>query len=159
MGLRHLSNGIGGVPNYRTENYLYLPLGATMRMFVASNRPLSFTLEYDRLLHGWNTTRDSRLGGGDVPATPTTPAFTVDGFTDISFSQSSGWALRASAKVPVTRRWSVEPYYVYWNVKASPVNYETATFTVNNITVQQRLGAYEPDNNTSEFGVRLGFRF
>jgi len=159
MGLRHLSNGIGGVPNYRTENYLYLPLGATMRMFVASNRPLSFTLEYDRLLHGWNTTRDSRLGGGDVPATPTTPAFTVDGFTDISFSQSSGWALRASAKVPVTRRWSVEPYYVYWNVKASPVNYETATFTVNNITVQQQLGAYEPDNNTSEFGVRLGFRF
>ena len=73
--------------------------------------------------------------------------------------QSSGWALRASAKVPVTRRWSVEPYYVYWNVKASPVNYETATFTVNNITVQQQLGAYEPDNNTSEFGVRLGFRF
>jgi hypothetical protein len=159
IGLRHLSNGIGGVAGYRTENYLYLPLGATVRASVASRRPLSFTLEYDRLLHGWNTTRDSRLGGGDVPATSTTPAFTVDGFTDISFTQSSGWALRASAKVPVTTRWSVEPYYVYWNVKASPVNYETATFTVHNITVQQQLGAYEPDNNTSEFGVRFGFRF
>jgi hypothetical protein len=159
MGLRHLSNGTGGVPGYRTQNYLYLPLGATVRTFVASHRPLSFTLEYDRLLHGWNTTRDSKLGGGDVPATDTTPAFTVEGFTDISFTQSSGWAFRANAKVPVTKRFSVEPYYVYWNVKASPVSYETATFTVNGITVQQQLGAYEPDNNTSEFGVRLGFRF
>ena len=59
---------------------------------------MSLTLEYDRLLHGWQTTRDSELGGGDVPATPTAPAFTIDGFTDISFSQSDGWALRASAK-------------------------------------------------------------
>ena len=159
IGLRHLSNGTGGVPGYRIQDYLYLPLGATVKTFVASHRPLSFTVEYDQLLHGWNTTHDSKLGGGDVPATDIAPAFTIDGFTDISFTQSSGWALRASAKVPVTNRWSVEPYYLYWNVKASPVNYETATFTVNGITVQQQLGAYEPDNNTHEFGVRLGFRF
>src|SRR5262249_21288073 len=116
-------------------------------------------LEYDRLLHGWQETRDSELGGGLVSATPTAPEFTVDSFTNISFSQSSGWAFRASAKYPLTRRWSVEPYYVYWNVKASPVNYEVATFTVNNVTAQEQLGAYEPNNVTNEFGVRLGFHF
>ena len=126
---------------------------------VGSSGALSLNLEFDRLIHGWQTTRDSALGGGDVPATPIAPAFTIDGFTDISFSQSGGWALRASAKYPVTRRVSLEPYYVHWNVSSSPLNYETATFTVNNVTAREQLGAYEPFNVTNEFGVRVGFRF
>jgi hypothetical protein len=53
----------------------------------------------------------------------------------------------------------VEPYYVRWNVSSSLVNYETATFTVNGVTAQEQLGAYEPLNHTDEFGVKLGFRF
>ena len=109
LGVRHLSNGTTGIAGYRTDDYLYLPFGATARTEVASHRVLSFNLEYDRLLHGWQKTRDSELGGGDVPATPTAPAFTIDGFTDISFAQHGGWALRASAKYQVTRHWSVEP--------------------------------------------------
>jgi hypothetical protein len=159
LGLRHLSNGTNGVSGYRTDDYLYLPLGMTARTSVASHGALSLNVEYDLLLHGWQKTRDSELGGGLIPATDTAPAFTLDGFSDISFSQSGGWALRASAKYPVTSRFSVEPYYVHWNVTASPVNSETATFTVNGITVQQQVGAYEPDNSTNEFGVRLGFHF
>jgi hypothetical protein len=103
--------------------------------------------------------RDSDLGGGDVPATLTAPAFTIDGFSNISFSQSRGWALRASAQYPVTARWSLEPYYVHWTVNSSPVNFETVTFTVNNVAAREQLGAYEPFNTTTEFGVRLGFRF
>jgi opacity protein-like surface antigen len=99
------------------------------------------------------------LGGGDVPATPTAPAFTIDGFSDISFDQRSGWALRAGAKYQMTTHWSVQPQYIHWNVSASTVNSETATFTVNGITVRQRLGAYEPLNRTNEFVVKLGFRF
>ena len=39
------------------------------------------------------------------------------------------------------------------------MNYETATFTVNDVTAQEQLGAYEPLNVTNEFGVRLGFHF
>jgi hypothetical protein len=158
-GLRHLSNGTSGTAGYRTDDYLYLPLGVMSRTNVASHGALSINLEFDVLIHGWQHTRDSELGSGDVPATPTAPAFTVDGFTDVSFAQSRGWALRASAKYPVTRRWSMEPYYVRWHVSSSPVNYETATFTVNNVTAQEQLGAYEPLNVTSEFGVRLGFHF
>jgi hypothetical protein len=158
-GLRHLSNGTTGTAGYRTDDYVYLPVGVTSRSNVASHGALSVNLEFDLLIHGWQQTRDSELGGGDVPATPAAPAFTVDGFTDVSFSQSRGWALRASAKYPVSRRWSAEPYYVRWHVSSSPVNYETATFTVNNVTAQEQLGAYEPLNVTSEFGVRLGFHF
>lgn len=159
VGLRHLSNGTTGTPGYRTDDYLYLPVGVTARTSIASHGALSFNLEYDFLLHGWQNTRDSALGNGDIPATATAPAFTIDGFTDVSFSQPGGWALRASAKYPVTRRWSLEPYYVRWDVRSSPVNYETVTFTVNNVTAREQLGAYEPVNTTNEFGVRLGFHF
>jgi hypothetical protein len=159
VGIRHLSNGVNGVAGYRTDDYLYLPVGLTARTMVASHHALSVNLEYDQLLHGWQKTRDSQLGGGDVPATPTAPAFTIDGFTDISFDQHSGWAVRASAKYQLTSRWSVAPEYIHWNAGASPVNEETATFTVNGITAQQPLGAYEPLNKTDEFVVTLGFRF
>jgi len=159
VGLRHLSNGTTGTNGYRTDDYLYLPAGMTARTNVASRSALSFNLEFDVLLHGWQKTRDSQLGGGDVPATPTAPAFTIDGLTDISFSQSRGWALRASGKYQVTALWSVEPYYVRWNVSASPVNYGTATFTVNHVTAQEQRGFYEPLNTTHEFGVKWGFHF
>jgi hypothetical protein len=159
LGLRHLSNGTTGSNGYRTDDYLYPPFGITARTKVASHGALSFNLEYDRLIHGWQKTRDSELGGGDVPATTTAPGFTIDGLTDISFAQHSGWALRASAKYQATRAWSVEPYYVHWSVSASPVNYEPATYTVNNVTAQEQLGAYEPWNVTNEFGVKLGFHF
>ena len=159
IGLRHLSNGTTGISGYRTDDYLYLPLGVTTRTNAASHGALSLNLEFDVLMHGWQKTRDSELGGGDVPATATAPPFTVDGFSDISFSQSRGWALRAGAKYPVTTRLSVEPYYVRWQVSSSPVNYETATFTVNGVTAREQLGAYEPHNVTSEFGVRLHLHF
>ena len=159
LGIRHLSNGIAGVDGYRTDDYLYLPVGITTRTTVASQHALSFHLEYDQLLHGWQTTRDSLLGGGDIPATATAPPFTIQGFSDISFDQHSGWALRASVKYQMNRHWSVEPGYIHWNVGASPVNYSTATFTVNGITAQEQIGFYEPLNRTNEFVVRLGFRF
>jgi hypothetical protein len=159
LGLRHLSNGTTGVAGFRTDDYLYLPVGITARTLVGSHNALSFNVEYDHLLHGWQKTRDSLLGGGDVPATPIAPAFTIEGFSDTSFDQHSGWALRASAKYHITRQWSVEPEFVHWNISASPVNYETATFTVNGITARQQLGFYEPLNTTNEFVVRLGFLF
>lgn len=159
LGIRHLSNGVTGVAGFRTDDYLYVPVGMTARTIVASNHTLSFNLEYDYLLRGWQTTRHSKLGGGDVPATQIAPAFTIEGFSDVSFDQHSGWALRAGGKYQMTRRWSLEPEYIHWNVSASPVSYETATFTVNGITVRQQLGAYEPMNSTNEFVVKLGFRF
>lgn len=158
LGFRHLSNGITGVAGYRTDDYLYLPLGVTARTRAGAH-PVAFNVEYDHLFHGWQTTRDSLLGGGDIPATPTAPPFTIEGFSDVSFDQHSGWAFRVSGKYQATRRWSIEPSYIHWSVDASPVSNETATFTVNSVTAQQQLGAYEPVNSTDEFAVKLGFRF
>jgi hypothetical protein len=159
LGFRYLSNGTSGVAGYRTDQYIYLPLGLTARTAVGSDSTLSFNLEFDVLILGWQTTRDSELGGGDVPPTATAPGFTINGFTDVSFAQHGGWALRASAKYQFTRRWSVEPYYVHWDVNASPVSYETVAFTVNNVTAREQMGFYEPRNVTDEAGVKLGFHF
>lgn len=159
LGVRHLSNGTTGIAGFRTDDYLYVPLGMTARTRVGSQGVLSFTLEYDRLIRGWQTTRDSELGSGRVPATATAPAFNIDGFTDISFDQHSGWALRANATYQLTKHWSVTPYYVRWNVGDSPVSAETVTFTVNGVTARQQFGAYEPVNVTNEFGAKLGFHF
>jgi hypothetical protein len=159
VGLRHLSNGTTGTPGFRTDDYLYVPIGIAARTSIAAQRVLTVTLEADVLVHGWQNTFDSKLGGGDVPATAAAPAFTIDGFSDVSFSQSRGWALRAGAKYPLTRHWSLEPYYVRWEVGSSPVNFETVTFTVNNVTAREQLGFYEPHNVTNELGVKLGFHF
>jgi len=158
VGFRHLSNGTGGAAGFRTDEYLYLPAGLTAHTKVGSHR-LTFTLEYDHLLQGWQTTRNSKLGGGEVPATPAAPAFTIDGITDVSFAQPGGWSARVSTKYYVTNRWSVEPYYVHWSVNASPPNDQTVTFTVNRVTAREQMRFYEPFNVTNEFGVKLGFRF
>lgn len=159
VGIRHLSNGTTGIPGFRRDNYLYVPFGFTARTALASQRALSVTVEYDRLLRGWQTTRDSELGGGTVPATPIAPAFTLNGFSDVAFRQQNGWAARASAKLQVNQRFSIEPSFIHWNVDSSPVNIETATFTVNAITVREQLGAYEPLNTTNEFVIKFGFHF
>ncbi len=159
LGFRHLSNGTTGVPGYRTDDYLYVPFGMTARTRVGSHGALSFNLEYDLLIRGWQTTRDSALGGEDVPPTTTAPGFTINGFSDVSFAQHGGWALRASAKYQVTRRWSVEPYYVHWEVSDSSVSYETLVFTVNNVTAREQMGFIEPRNVTDEAGLKLGFHF
>lgn len=159
VGLRHLSNGTTGINGFRTDDYLYIPLGVTARTSAASSHVLAFNVEVDPLVHGWQKTRNSALSGGDISATPIAPAFTIDGFSDVSFSQHAGWALRTSATYQLTRRWSAEPYFVYWRVNASPVNDATATFTVNRITAQEQLGFYEPLNTTRELGIKLGLHF
>ncbi len=159
LGVRHLSNGTTGIPGFRTDDYLYVPFGMTARTRVGSHGALSFGLEFDLLIRGWQTTRDSQLGGGDVPPTTTAPGFTINGSSDVSFAQHGGWAVRANAKYHVTRRWSVEPYYVHWEVSDSSVSYETLVFTVNNVTAREQMGFLEPRNVTDEAGVQLGFHF
>jgi hypothetical protein len=158
LGIRYLSNGISGINGFRTDTYLYLPLGITARTRVGSHG-LSLNLEFDVLLRGWQTTRNSALGSGDIPATPGAPAFTINGFEDISFDQHSGRAWRASAKYQITPTILIEPYFVYWHVADSTVSAGTITFTVNGITAQEELGFLEPLNTTREAGVKFGFRF
>lgn len=159
IGLRHLANGVTGNFNYRTDEYAYVPVGMTVRLAPSAAHVLGITVEYDHLIRGWQKTRQSLLGGGTVPATSTTPAFTISDFTDMSFDQHTGKAFRASASYQVSRRWSIEPYFTRWRVEDSPVFQGSVALTVNAITVRQSLGFYEPHNFTNEAGVKIGLRF
>lgn len=159
VAARHLSNSTTGNYNYRTQEYVYVPVGVTVRTTAIGGRVLGVTIEYDHLLRGWNTTRNSLLRGGTVPATSTTPAFSIGDFTDLSFKQRTGWALRASAAYQVSRSWSIEPYYVRWRVADSTTNSGSVAYTVSAITVRQTLNYYEPLNFTNEFGVKVGLHF
>lgn len=158
LGIRHLSNALDDIAGFRTDNYLYLPVGLTARAALASHNALTFNVEWDYLLHGWQTTRDSAFGGGDFPATATAPAFTINSMSDVSFDQHKGYALRASGKVEMTRHLSIEPYWIYWNVADSIDNFETITYTVNGISAREDLGFLEPHNTTNEFGVKFSVR-
>lgn len=158
LGGRHLSNGVTGNWNYRTQEYLYVPLGATVRTTIGG-RVLGITGEYDHLLRGWNTTRNSLLGGGTVPATSSTPAFVIGDFTDLSFKQRTGLAWRVSASLAISRSWSIEPYYVRWRVEDSTINSGSVAYTVNGITARRTLDYLEPLNVTNEAGVKVGLRF
>lgn len=159
IGARHLANGITGHANFRTDAYVYVPVGMTLRTTLSSTRALGLTVEYDHLIRGWQTTRNSLLGSGTVPATSTAPAFTIGDFTDLSFDQHHGRALRASATVPVTDRWSIQPYYTHWRIEDSPISTGSVAYAVGGVTVRGQLNAYEPFNTTAEFGVKIGFRF
>jgi hypothetical protein len=158
LGVRHLSNALDEIAGFRTDNYLYLPVGVTAQTAVAHD-VLSFHFEYDHLLRGWQKTTDSALGGGDLPPTPTAPAFTIDGFTDLSFDQHQGFAVRASAKYEFNRRWSLAPYWIYWSVGDSTPSDESVTFTVRGISAVEQFRAVEPENTTNEFGVKVSIRF
>jgi hypothetical protein len=159
VGVRYLSNSTTGIRNFRTDTYLYVPLGITARTRAGSGRILSVNVEYDILLRGWQTTRQSQVGGGRIEATSTAPPFTIDRFTDFSFAQHRGWAMRAGAKYQLTRRWSVAPRFIHWRVSDSEVAFSTVTFTVNSITAKQELGAIEPVNSTDEWSLNVGFHF
>ena len=158
VGFRHLSNGTTGNFNFRTDEYLYIPLGIVLRG-AAAEHGVAFTFEYDHLLRGWQKTRESLLQGGTVPATSTTPAFSIGDFKDLSFEQHHGWAFRASAAYQLNRAWSIEPYYTRWRVGDSPVSDGSVAYTVNGITARQTLSYYEPLNFTNEFGVKIGLHF
>lgn len=158
IGARHLSNGTTGNFNYRTQEYLYAPIGATLRTTALGTRVLGVTVEYDILIRGWNTTRNSLLTGGTVPATSTTPAFTIGDFTDLSFKQRKGHAVRASASMQLSRKWSIEPYLQRWRVNDSSINAGSVAYTVNAITARQTINYLEPHNFTHEVGVKIGLR-
>ena len=97
--------------------------------------------------------------GAPALATPAGSELNFGISSDASFDQHKGSAFRASAKYQINRHVLVEPYFVYWRVDDSEVNYATATYTVNGITAQQQLGFLEPLNTTREVGVKIGFRF
>ncbi len=167
IGFRHLSNGKGPYSSLngsgaRTDDYLYLPLGVTLRtnsLLGRWFRSAEFNIEGDVLIHGWQTTRQSRIPPFSAPATATAPAFAFLGTNDLNFRQRLGYGLRASAKLHLTRHFSLEPYFNHWGIARSVPDVATFRYTVNGQPEQYSVVYTEPRNHTNEFGLKVGFHF
>ncbi len=150
FGYRYLYNDVRGYSNtgsagYRREsNYYYLPLGVTHRMQLGEGGVLATTVEYDYLLWGRQVTRLSDLIGqnGIVSASDTTNR------------QHRGYGLRLGAMYEMGD-WGFGPFVQYWDIADSEVTTQIMTDAMG----PARVRLLEPKNRTTEYGMRLMFRF
>jgi hypothetical protein len=70
----------------------------------------------------------------------------IPGLTDVENDQPTGYGLRGSVYYE-RNNWSFGPWFQYWNIDRS----DTASAGI--------ASGFEPENETTEIGLRLGYRF
>jgi len=128
IGYRRLVDNLddAGEGGYkRTNDRLYLTV-ALEQSFKFQSWTVTPAVQYDHILMG--RAKSDLLGG-------------------ITVNQNNGWGAKGSILVTHKDRFntSIEPYFRYWDVKAS--NVDAAT------------GLYEPRNKTTEAGVNVTLHF
>ena len=145
LGFQHLFNDIRGATStgaigYRRESrYTYLPLGVTHRLRLESAARLSTTLEYDHFLDG-----QQKTFGSDVSAL----------YPDVTNNQRAGYGIRGSIYYE-KNSWSFGPWFRYWNINQS----DSTPATVTLLGVTYNATIIEPQNTTTEVGLRFGYKF
>jgi hypothetical protein len=142
LGYRFLFNDGRGVTStgasgYRREsNYFYIPLGISDRLRITEQSNLETQLEYDYLMSGRQITRLTDTGLG---------------FSNVTNNQHTGYGLKLSVMYQ-KNNWAIGNYLHYWNIgqSDSTILYRNGTFYGT---------AWEPKNNTVEFGIKVLQRF
>jgi len=138
FGYRHLYNDSRGYTSTnaagyrRYSNYLYAPLGATIRFDLGNRWVLAPTVEADIFLLG---KQRSRLGDANV------------GFNDVTNTQRHGYGSRAYLMVEKDHV-AFGAWMHYWNIKDSDVQ-----------PVGLGQAGLEPANWTRESGIEFKYRF
>ena len=130
----------GALGYERESNYYYSPIGAEMLWDINNSWLIGTTLEYD---YFWGGKQISHLS--DVNR----------GFSDLKNDQHSGHGLRGSLKVLKKLDYLdlfFEPFIRYWRVAQS----KNTDVTYRGVIVGY---GYEPKNNSTEIGMKLGARF
>ena len=135
IGYRYLYDDLSTDPaGYRREsNYLYVPLGYRFDGSGQAGWSLGFAAEYDVFITG-----NQRSYFSDV------------GLTDMDKRQDSGYGYRASVNLQYKSKDTVvviEPFFRYWDIDKSET--ERAFWG----------SAYEPANETTEYGIQLVWMF
>jgi hypothetical protein len=150
FGYRYLFNDVRGYSNtgsagYRREsNYYYLPLGVTHHFKLQDQAVLSTTLEYDYFLWGEQVTRLSDLIGHSMYTSA----------SDTTNRQNSGYGYRLNMMYEMSD-WSFGPFLNVWKIGASEYTIQTMT----NATGAKLVKLHEPQNQTTEYGIRVNLRF
>jgi len=138
LGYRHLYNDARGYTSTnaagyrRYSNYLYAPLGVTIRFDLGNRWVLAPTGEWDIFLIG---KQRSRLGDANV------------GLNDVTNTQNKGSGYRVYAMVERDHL-AFGPWMHYWNIKDSDVQ-----------SIGLGQAGLEPANWTRELGIEFRYRF
>jgi len=144
---RYLSDAVGGkvtstgARGYdRESTYLYSPLGIEIMRELRNMWSVGAALEYDIFWRGW---QKSHLSDASL------------GYNDLENTQKNGYGLRASLKCQKelgSVDLVLEPFIRYWNIKQS----DTKAVTFTGVIIGY---GYEPKNNSTEYGLKIGMRF
>jgi hypothetical protein len=138
LGYRYLGDDSSGkisstgARGYKREsNYFYSPVGISFIKFLPESWTLTAEAEFDFLWYG----KQKWYPAG----------------VEISNTQNQGYGLRASLRIE--KKFSdtsffIEPFIRYWDIGQS-----------DNDIVVPGIRAYEPKNNTTEYGASVGFKF
>lgn len=130
----------GALGYERESNYYYSPLGIEVMANLDSNWLIGTTLEYD---YFWGGKQISHISDA------------ISGFNDLKNDQHSGYGLRGSLKVLKKFEYLdlyFEPFVRYWKIAQS----KNTDVTYRGVIIGY---GYEPKNNSTEIGMKLGVRF
>ncbi|MBF0522509.1 MAG: autotransporter outer membrane beta-barrel domain-containing protein [Candidatus Omnitrophica bacterium] len=142
FGYRYLRDDAAKDPAgyLRESNYFYSPIGAELKTVLTDDWSLGLKAEYDIFWHG---VQKSHLGDA------------IASLNDVQNRQDSGYGMRGSVAVEkkgLGMDWVVEPFIQYWNIKQS----DMADVSLSGTIIGQ---AYEPDNKTTEYGLKVLAKF
>ncbi len=148
LGYRYLNDDTGGLRSStgalgyeRESRYVYIPIGLETTINMGSSWQLGMTSEFDLFIDG-----EQKSHLEDVSSS----------LEAIENDQNDGYGVRGSLRL--TKKNDsidvfVEPFVRYWHIKDSNIS----PITVTGGTV---IGfGLEPDNNSTEYGIRLGARY
>jgi hypothetical protein len=124
----------------RESNYYYSPIGIEAVQIVSDRWSVGAILEYD---YFWGGVQQTNLKDVDRS------------LNNLRNDQNSGYGLRASLVVKRKADWgyaAIEPFIRYWKIDSS--SEERVTVSGMPIGV-----GWEPNNNTTEVGLRFGIGF
>lgn len=146
FGFRYLNNDSGGQRSTtgaygyeRVSNYFYFPLGVEAVNQIAHGWKVAANLEWDIFLYGEQTSYLSDVNSG---------------YPDLENNQGRGYGIRGSTRIVKEGKSAnlfCEPFFRYWRIHDSEV-----TTAVGNVYAYSGL---EPDNNTTEYGVKFGLQY
>ncbi len=143
LGYRYLFDDLARDPGgyERESQYVYCPIGIDVTKPFQNDWSIGGNLEFDGLLGGWQT---SHLSNTDP------------GYNDLKNEQRNGYGARASLrfiKKGEKLSFVLEPFCRYWNIEES----DLVAITYRGVATG--LYGQEPENNSTEWGVKLLTRF
>lgn len=141
-GYRYLKDDLSKDPaGYdRESNYIYSPVGLQARTDLGSGWFAGANVEYDIFWRGW---QKSHLSDA------------VSTLSDVTNTQKGGYGLRAAVRLGKKCGkidWFVEPFVRYWSIDKSEESDVALSGTIIGTVV-------EPNNHSTETGVRIGILF